>query len=365
MKILVDGMPKEAGGIGTLLINIVNYNIFVGNGAKYEFEFLLPYGSEYITTFGEKKIKYYEVPRITQLNYFNEIKKVFDNENYDYLWINNTSKVNILLPSVAKKKGVKIISHSHGVSCEETGLKKIIFKIAEKIFERKYCNMIDIPFACSEASADYFYHDELRKKCIILHNGILVNKFKFNMEYRKKIRSEFNVNINDILLGAVGRITKVKNFPFLIQIMQQLPDKFKLFIVGDGEDRTVLVDLIDKNQLGNRVYLLGVRNDVEKVLSAMDIFVMPSLNEGMPFALIEAQASGLKCVVSNGVSKESKIIDEVYYVSLNSIDEWLEKIMYSSINERILCARKIEEAGYSIEKTYETLIEILNKRLEK
>lgn len=364
MRILVDGMPRSIGGIGTLLLNIVDYNLIVGNKDKYIFEFLLPRESEYKILLSKKNITFYEIPKISNIEYKYIIKKIFNNNRYDFLWINNTSKINLILPQIAKEKGVMIISHSHGVSCEETGLKKIIFTIIEKIFSSKYDNLIDIPFACSEESADYFYHGELRRKCKVLHNGIWVNKFQFNPNYRREIRTEYEIDDQDILMGTIGRITRVKNYPFLIELLGNLSENYKLFIIGNGEDYKLVEDLIIQRELKKRVYLLGLKKDVERYLSAMDIFLMPSLNEGLPFALIEAQASGLKCIVSNGISKEANILGNVDFVEINSITKWIQHIekLKHSVNRRE-AIKNIIVNGYSIELSYQEIVEVMENLL--
>lgn len=364
MRILVDGLPRNVGGIGTLLVNIVDYNLTAGNKDKYIFEFLLPKESEYKALLSEKNITFYEIPRISNIKYRHIINKIFNNRKYDFLWINNTSKVNLMLPKIAKKNGAKIISHSHGISCEETGLKKLMFTIIEKTVEWEYDNLVDVPFACSEDSADYFYHGELRRKCKVLHNGIWVNKFQYNPDYRKEIRMKYKIKDRDILIGSIGRITKVKNYPFLIQLLGQLPKNYKLIIIGDGEDYELIKDLIIQQKLNERVYMLGVKKDVERYLSAMDIFLMPSLNEGLPFALVEAQASGLKCIVSKGISKEANIVGNVDFINVNSIKEWVQKIegiKYS--NNRKDAIKSIIANGYSIELSYQEIVEIMEKIL--
>ena len=246
------------------------------------------------------------------------IQMIFNQNDYEYVWINNTSKINIDLPRIAKKHGAKIIVHSHGVATEAKGLKKIIFSIIEKVNTREYCRLIDIPFACSQASAKFFYPADLLKKCKVVSNGIETEKFLFNEKERIRIRRELGIKNNDILIGAVGRLTTVKNYAFLADLLPELPDKYKVIILGDGEDEAYLKNIIDKHNIGDRFFLLGKKQNISAYLSAMDIFAMPSLNEGMPFSLIEAQASGLRCVVSTGVSQEAKIIDYISFANCNN-----------------------------------------------
>lgn len=366
MKILVDGMPRNLGGIGTLLINLVHCNERNGNKENIVFEFLIPVGSAYKELLEREKYKYYEVPRVLTRKYKSTVNAVFEENHYDFVWINNTSKVNIYLLKKAKKYRTLIIVHSHGVSNEVTGLKGVVYRLIECIIGSKYCKLIDIPLACSIASADYFYPKKIRKKCLIVSNGIEVEKYKFDIRKREKIRTSLNIQSSDILLGAVGRLTKVKNYVFLINLISELPLNYKLIIVGDGEDEQILNKHIDELSLKDRVMLLGKVSNVEDYLCAMDYFMMPSLNEGMPFSLIEAQANGLKCLVSTGISTETDLTGLVRFISINAKDMWKQVL----INDECLNLNResavdgIIKSGFSIEHSYELIISCLKNQYQ-
>lgn len=366
MRVLIDGMPISVGGIGTLLINIVQYNKYIGNEKKYIFDFLLPEGSEYKKLLQQYNYVFYEVPRIFDIKYVSIIKNILSKNAYDYLWINNTSKVNIFLPHIAKKNDIMIISHSHGIKNEETGIKKIIFDIMETCFGKYYCNLIDIPFACSMESAKYFYPEKLYKKCKVIHNGIWSDQFKYNENARIEMRKKMEIDEEDVLLGAVGRLTRVKNFSFLFPIMKKLPDKYKLIILGNGEEKDKLQHDIQDNELEKRVSLLGEKEHIEQYLSAMDIFLMPSLNEGLPFALVEAQASGLTCIVSKGVTQESNLTGTVRYLGLLEQEQWIKEIMdlNSKRSSRTQGAEMIKNSGYDIGQSYRIFLNALENKEE-
>lgn len=363
MRILVDGIPKGIGGIGTLIINLVNYNEQIGKKDSIIFEFLVPKQSEYINFFEDKGYKYYEVPRVLRWSYRKCIDKIFAQNKYDYVWINNTSKINIYLPQKAKKSHAVVMMHSHGVQSEEIGIKKILFNLIENFQKNSYCKLIDIPFACSNASAEYFYPEELMKECKIISNGIDTDRFLFDEKYRIEIRDSLSIDIKDVLLGASGRLTKVKNYGFLIKLMTLLPPNFKLIILGDGEEKDEYKKLIYTLELENRVFLIGKKDCVEKYLCAMDIFLMPSLNEGLPFSLVEAQANGLKCIVSTGVSEEAKLINTTSFLPLEDEGKWRDEILaYTSRGkERRLYNEQVIYAGYSIKYSYETFISSILK----
>ena len=262
----------------------------------------------------------------------------------------------MFLPKLAKKNPqTKIIQHSHGIDMEEKGLKRLVFITIERLLGKKYETYIDIPLACSQASADYFYQSkELRSKCIILGNGIFTDKFKFNKQKRMKIRSELNICDADVLIGAVGRLTKVKNYPFLIHLVSALPSRFKGIIVGDGEDRESLIEMIDRANLTDRFFLMGTKENVADYYSAMDIFAMPSFNEGLPFSIIEAQTAGLTCIASTGISRECDLTGNIIFLDINNNEDWLNPCLnyVQDENSRNGFCEKVREKGYSIEDTF-------------
>ncbi len=361
MRILVTGLSKDKGGVGTLLLNIAKCNKLQGNAEKIQFTFLVPEQSEYIDILEREKYEYFLCPPIWKVGKYRKLlKSIFTNDRYDYVWINNTSKVDILFPKTAKKVGkAKVIQHSHGTNSEETGLKKAAFQLLEFFNAKRYERLIDIPLACSEASADYFYRlAELRNDCTVLTNGIFADKYRFDEEKRRKIRERLGLN-EQILLGSVGRLTAVKNYSFLVSLMTLLPKEYVCVLVGDGEEREDLERQIAQNRLSDRVFLVGNQENVDEYVSAMDIFLMPSLHEGMPFSLIEAQAAGLRCIVSDGVPKESDLTENVTFLSLGDIEKWAENCMAQRQRDRQLGYVKIKEKGYSIEDAYQIFLKKL------
>lgn len=362
MRILVDGMPRSIGGIGSLIMNIAE--VAKNRNDDVRFDFIISDHSAYIPILEEKGYSYYIVPRISEAKKYKRcITEIFRNQQYDYLWFNNTSKVNIMLPEIAKKVGkTKIITHSHGVDIEEKGIKRIVFKILDSLHEKRMYSLIDVPFACSEEAADVYYkHDKkLREKTKVIRNGVFTSKYEFSAVNRKKIREELGLKDNEILLGAVGRLTKVKNYSFLIDLMKELPDSYKLIIIGEGEDHEALQKQIENLGLPGSCFLLGKKDNVNEYLSAMDFFLMPSLNEGMPFSIVEAQTNGLRCVVSDTLSKEVAITDLVSFASLEDSHEWVQclKANIEEIN-RSAYTERIKAAGYSIEDSYDILIDSL------
>ena len=368
IKILVDGMPKEIGGIGTFLLNIANQNFLGKNSIDINFSFLIPENSKYQELLNQINCKTYIVPSLKKIfSYKKVIKGLFRECSFDFIWINNTSKVNRVLIKLAKNRGIKIISHPHGVDNEEKYLKKIVFHLIERLNERFYLSAIDIPLACSEEAAKVYYkYDlDLLNKSVVIKNGINTFNFKFSDTSRNIIREKLSILSDEILLGTVGRMTEVKNHTFLIDVIYNLPKNYKLIILGDGDDKEKITKKVEEMGLEGRIILPGQVNNVNDYLAAMDLFVLPSLHEGMPYAVIEAQSEGLPCVISDSVSKEVKITDLVFFAKLNSKNDWIKKILLgvSRINasKRERYSEIINDSGFSIEKSFLLFKSILDR----
>ena len=365
MKILVDGLPRTVGGIGTLIMNIVNKSRALG--ADIEYEFLMPSGSRYIDILTKKGEKFYLVPPVSKTKEYKAyLTRLFSENHYDFLWFNNTSKVNIYLPGIAKKVGhCKVITHVHGSSIEASGKRKVVMTVLDKLNAPEMYRLIDIPLACSNVSArNYYRNKKLLDRTTIIYNGIETDKYTFNDDDRNAVRNELNIEDSDVLLGTVGRLTAIKNYPFIINMMKDLPSNYKLIIAGIGEDEKLLDSIIRDNDLSSRCSLLGIRNDIPKLLSAMDVFLLPSFSEGMPFSIIEAQASGLPCIMSDTLSDELDITGLVKALPISGGTKvWADKISETDIGKsgRLEYSSKVKQAGYDIDVACRQFIDILNK----
>lgn len=364
MHILIDGLSSHTGGIGSLIMNLVIAATKISDYRDTEFVFLIYEDSEYIEILEKRHFCYVCTPRFGSepIKYAQFLKKHFQYNTYDFLWINNTSKVNYLLPYYAKKyAGAKIILHSHGCDTEETGLKKIIFKFFDYLNYERFQKIADVRLACSAASADYFYgvQNKYRDTVRIIKNGIFISKFEYSLHYRKKIRKELELKKENNALILVGRLSKVKNQKFAITLMTLLNSSYKLFLFGDGELRKELEEFTVYNKVENRVFFMGSRKNLNEYLSAMDIFLMPSLQEGFPFSVIEAQASGLPCIVSAHLSKELNIDGQVQYADIGQEAEWISAIENAKRKERSIESETIRGKGYSIEDSVRTFFELV------
>ena len=260
--------------------------------------------------------------------------------------------------SVAKRLGRKTIGHVHASGADEF-LKGFLTSQINRV--------TDYPIACSQQAGEWIYGKRPFK---VLNNALDTELFHYNEEKRKEYRDKLNLG-NCLVLGTVANLSSVKNPMGLIDIFLKVHAKqkdSKLLWVGEGAQRNLIEERIKQEGITDSVFLLGQRGDVNKLLQAMDAFLLPSLNEGLPVSLIEAQASGLPCYVSNTVTTEADITRLCRFLPLNEWDQWADAIL-SDKTPRTDTGQKIIEAGYDIRTTAAWLqdfyLEIANKRRQE
>ena len=200
----------------------------------------------------------------------------------------------------------------------------------------------------------------------IINNAIDIDKFKFNNKKRKIMRKELKIMDNEILIGHIGRFIKQKNHNFIIEVLKDLVlyDKnFKLLLVGVGNLKTMIEEKVKINKLENNVIFLGQRGDVNKIYQAMDIFLLPSLYEGLPLVGIEAQIAGCKCFFSNKITKDVRIKDDTEFLKISNSKEWAEKIVDYVKKEKNREESYCKE--YDIRKSAEKLCRLYKSCMER
>lgn len=244
--------------------------------------------------------------------------------------------------------GVKYrIVHSHSTLYSNKKRKVI----RNKILCLPINQIADIYMACSKAAGEFLFGKKNIKKVIIVRNAIDCNKYKYDLQIRKRIRKEMELD-GKIVLGHVGHFNKEKNHTFLIEIFEQalrIKENIVLLLVGEGILKEDIIKKVKEKGLEEKVLFLGARNDVHELLQAMDVLLLPSFFEGVPVTGIEAQAAGLPCIMSTKVSKEFNV-GFISYVGLSEEPRiWAQKIFeqYNS-TDRALGVKLVAEAGYDI-----------------
>lgn len=286
------------------------------------------------------------------IGYVKSVALLCRQNKYDLVHIHGNSNTMFVDLIAARLGGVKVrVAHSHNTKCNHT----VINRILKPLFR---LNVTD-GFACAEEAGMWLFNKgEFR----VINNGIDLDRFKFNALLRLRLRKELGVE-NKLVVGHVGRFSKQKNHQKLIRIFKILNEMKKntaLLMWGEGElEEDIQQMILDINA---DIRLMGTTTEVEKWLHVMDVIVFPSLFEGLPLFLIEAQALGIKCIVSDTVSPMAKIVDNFTYYSLNDTDEgWAKFIIKETISlEYIETHNMITKAGYDIRNNCEQLLGIYN-----
>ena len=355
-RILIDGMSNNMGGIEKFVHTL--YEI-LKDDCKVDFitvDDKIPFEEEFKAN-GSNIFRI--TPRYVSVkNYKKDIDKVFKMRHYDVLWFNKTTLSSIDCLKAAKKNGVsKIICHSH--SSQNMGGK---FTMMMHCLNRKRVGrFIDQRIACSPEAAEWFFGKN-HKNVMIFQNAVDIKKYEPDQKIREKIRYELGVEQN-FVIGHIGRFSPEKNHKFLIDIFEKVSEQTKavLLLCGDGALKNEIQEYVKEKQLVDRIFFLGIRNDINRILQAIDCIVFPSVFEGLPFALVEAQAAGVPCVISDTVSKDAGLTELVHFLSLDApLEEWRDTVLNYKDYRKVSVKKQLADKGYSLDVMKQKVREIIN-----
>ena len=355
IRVFMVTKTMHRGGAATLIMNL--YRSI--DRTKVQFDFLLHcnYKSAYedeITSMGGR------IYRIPHYNLFNEIpyrKHIRDflkaHPEYRIIHGHNINSCPVYL-DVAGKTGLRTISHCH---CTTNGSGPLAW--VRDLRKMSLYRIAEFRFACSTAAGKWAYRNKADFR--IIRNGISTAEFRTNPKAREEIRTEFGIGPSSYVLGHVGRLQKEKNHRFLIETFSVFhknhPDS-NLMIVGEGALRQQLMEKTKAMGLEDCVIFTGMRTDVGRLLNAMDVFVFPSFFEGLPVTLVEAQCSGLPCIVSDHITTEVDATDLITRIPLSAgAEKWAEAVENSMKTKRTDRSEDVVKAGYEISSTASELQE--------
>lgn len=295
--------------------------------------------------------------------YFMQLMQIIKHEKYDILHAHGNSATLAIESTAAFLAGCKVrIIHSRNSSCEHIKADKILRPLM-------YATYTD-GFACGEKAGKWLFGD---RSFTIINNGKDIDRYLFDANIRQIYRQKLKVSADTVLLGHVGLFHKQKNHIFLIDVFERVykeSDKYRLVLIGEGEERTEIERYVREKGLSDRVYFLGRQSDVEKWIQAMDIMVFPSLFEGMPNVVLEWQLAGLPSFISDSITRECEITDSVWYLPLEKgADFWAQQVLNTKIYDRMRTREHIRkcfvEAGFDINENAKFLKQKYCELLEK
>lgn len=350
------------GGAETMVMNLYR-NI---DRSKVQFDFIVhtknkcDYDEEIKALGG----RIYSIPKYNGKNHLHYKKEwyKFLKEHTEYRIIHGhvRSTASIYL-KIAKKLGRKTIAHSHNTSSGHG-----ISAIVKNILQYRIRYIADYLFACSLISGEWLFGKEACKQnnFYLIKNAIDTDQYIFNNQIRDKIRKKIKVE-DKFVIGHIGRFHLQKNHNYLIEIFKEIYDINKnsiLMLIGDGELRSSIEKKINDLGLSDNVILTGVIDNVSELLQAMDVFVFPSLYEGLPVTLVEAQATGLQCFISDTITSEINISPYINSLSLSSTaKEWANNIINYEKVSREDTKYYMKSSGYDIDDTVNNIFKFYTK----
>ena len=341
----VNGGLMDRGGVSSVMMN---YYMHI-DSSQVQIDFLTHGYGEGIR---DKEIinnggKIFTVPPKSK-NYFKNtkmIRNILKKNHYDIVH-SHADAGNVHILKIAKQCGVPVrISHSHNTDYTiNNPVRKKLADMQKKNISKYATHM----FACSEEAAMWLYG----KSVSIIKNAIEINNYSYNEVHRNKIRNKYNIG-DSLLVGCVGRLDYQKNQTFLLKVFSDVVkrrDDICLMLLGDGILKNELTEETKRLKIEDRVIFAGQVSNVNEYYSAFDIMVMPSLFEGFPVALVEAQCSNLPCLVSDNVTDSVKINSNMDFLSLSNYQEWVEQLSLAYPEERTHsgCLERVKSAGYDI-----------------
>lgn len=334
-----------------------------GNPEEYETHYVIfdedigDYGKE-VTEKGCKIFKFRE-PSEDYGEYFRELKALMGKYPYTAVHAHTMFSIGWVMLA-AKQMNIPVrVSHAHSALIDGGGLVKSIYEAAMRCLILSCSTEL---VSCGEKAGIRLYGEKAYKtRCNLILNGIDTDAFRFSEASRADIRTRFNISDN-FVIGHTGRLAEVKNQSFLIELLPEILKKREnavLLLLGDGPDRQKLSEKAAALGLADKVIFAGSVTNVYDYLNAMDVFVFPSLYEGMPLSILEVQANGLPCVISDTVPDDVFITDLIHPLSLqDSKTKWVEAALASERNYSKDYTTQLKNAGFDLKTAMEKVYRI-------
>ena len=354
----------NVGGAETMLMKLYRQM----DREKYQMDFALMsdgrgfYESEIESLGG----KIYHLPYKSKnpIRCFTQLKATVKENKYEYVMRSGDNAASVIDLIAAKKGGATALIFNSTNSRTYSESKKE--KFAHSLFKSTIKKVPTLKIGCSVAANDFIFGNGSvqRGDSIVFHNALRIPDFLFSEEWRREIRGKLGIPLDAFVIGNVGRYNRQKNHSYLLDVfklvMEKRPNSY-LVLFGEGELRAALEKQANLLGITDRVILTGIRNDINHCLSALDVFAFPSLYEGLPNAVVEAEASGLPCILSNTITEEVKLTDNVSFLPIDkeSRERWANEITSTSNKRNANAYNDLKRAGYDIEDVTVSLTKLI------
>ncbi len=368
IKVCIFCESWESGGIESFLFNVLNNMDLTGLEIDIVVSQIKP--SVFLDKLTNLGVNFKELsgsqrkPMKNYVTFVNMLKK----RRYDVIHLNIFHAFSFIYGFIARKYGIpNRIAHSHNTALRNSRtkfIKLVIHKICRQLFYSVFTDF----WACSTAAAEFLFPKKITapNKYQIILNGIEAENFTFDSKKRFRFRKKLKIS-DELLILNIGRLSEQKNQSFLLDIAEVLTKRktdFIMIFIGNGDKLNELREKADKLKISDKVIFYGRTSEISSVLSASDIFVFPSLFEGLGIAVIEAQAAALPVICSENIPAEAFITDYIYALSLKTgAEKWADMILKTaeSIDRNINTVTEIKNKGYDIKSS----AMIIEKRYRK
>ncbi len=296
------------------------------------------------------------------LTHYGDVREIVEKGGYDKAYFNISEPLNMMGAKAAHDAGIEVMLHSHSSGMDISNkYKRFIRGLINKICKPFLWRYGDKFFACSKKAGYWLYPKKVVEsdKFHVIYNAVDTSRFCPDERIRAEKRLQLSIDDDTIVIGHIGNYCYQKNNFFLVDIMSEfikLNKKAVMLCVGDGADRTAVETYAKEKGVADVMNFMGIRSDVNELIKAMDVFVLPSRFEGLPVVAVEAQLSGVACIVSSNISDEVILSTKTVSLDLSSAQQWAEKISEAASNENNaeLLSGVIEK--YSLDNQKEQII---------
>ncbi len=351
----------NAGGAETFLMKLFRRL----DKTKYKMDFCINvfdkcfYEEEILTLGG----KIYRIPSksVSRSAFKKQLYEIVKTNNYKYVLRITSNSLGFMDLKIAHKAGAKVCAARSSNSSDGGSFKS---KVAHKLGSILYGKYANVKIAPSDLAAEYTFGKKAYENgdVNILHNAIDIDRYGYDADMRCHIRSEFGISDDITVIGNIGRFMTQKNHTFLLDVFSKYAksnEKSVLMLVGKGELESAIKEKASELKISDRIIFTGVRSDVPALLSAMDVFVFPSLYEGMPNTVIEAQATGLPCLIADTITREADITGMVHYLPLGDPEMWADNISHILLKDRVTPTKQFKENCYDIESVASQFVKLV------
>ena len=334
-----------------------------GNPEEYETHYIIfdddigDFGRE-VEAKGCKIFKFRE-PSENYGEYFRELKKLMAKYPYTAVHAHTMFSIGWVMLAAKQMKIPVRVSHAHSALIDGNSFVKSLY---ENLMRKLILSCSTDLVACGEKAGIRLYGEKAyKKRGNLILNGIDTQKFAFSQSKRDEIRNKLNVS-DKFVLGHTGRLAEVKNQAFIIKLMPEIlkhKENAMLMLIGDGDDRQMLENTAKELGVYDKVIFVGNVTNVQDYLSAMDVFVFPSLYEGLPLSILEVQANGLPCVISDTVPPDVFLTELIHPLSLEDAEEkWLNEILSVEREPNKDYSAELKDSGFDLETAMEKVYRI-------